>query len=66
MKIPGTIRGGVVVLEEPVPLPEGTRVIVELPEPKPPRKQRKPGSALGILTVIQEDDEHIKDFAEYM
>jgi hypothetical protein len=50
----------------PVPLPEGTRVIVELPEPKPPRKQRKPGSALGILTVIQEDDEHIKDFAEYM
>jgi antitoxin (DNA-binding transcriptional repressor) of toxin-antitoxin stability system len=31
-----------------------------------PRKPRKAGSAKGILTIVQEDDEHLKDFEEYM
>lgn len=30
------------------------------------RKPRKPGSAKGMLTIISDDDEHLKDFAEYM
>ena len=31
-----------------------------------PRKPRKAGSAKGKLVILQEDDEHLKDFAEYM
>lgn len=30
------------------------------------RKPRHPGSAKGVLVILQEDDEHLKDFAEYM
>jgi antitoxin (DNA-binding transcriptional repressor) of toxin-antitoxin stability system len=37
-----------------------------LAETTPPRQPRKAGSAKGALTVVQEDEEHLKDFAEYM
>ncbi len=37
-----------------------------LVEESPKRKPRKAGSAKGILTIIQDDDEHLKDFEEYM
>jgi len=37
-----------------------------LPEEKPTRKPRKAGSAKGLLTIVADDDEHLKDFAEYM
>ena len=30
------------------------------------RKPRQPGLAKGRLTIISDDDEHLKDFAEYM
>ncbi len=33
---------------------------------KPKRKPRKAGSAKGMLTILADDDEHLKDFAEYM
>jgi antitoxin (DNA-binding transcriptional repressor) of toxin-antitoxin stability system len=33
---------------------------------KPTRVQRRPGMWKGKLTIIKEDDEHLKDFAEYM
>lgn len=35
-------------------------------EAKPQRKPRKAGSAKGILTILADDDEHLRDFAEYM
>ena len=35
-------------------------------EAKPKRRRRVPGSAKGMLTILVEDDEHLKDFAEYM
>ena len=31
-------------------------------QPSSVRKPRKPGSAKGILVVLQEDDDHLKDF----
>jgi antitoxin (DNA-binding transcriptional repressor) of toxin-antitoxin stability system len=37
-----------------------------LAEEKPRRKPRQAGSAKGMLTILAEDDEHLKDFAEYM
>jgi antitoxin (DNA-binding transcriptional repressor) of toxin-antitoxin stability system len=37
-----------------------------LVEESPQRKPRKAGSGKGLLTIIQDDDEHLKDFEEYM
>ncbi len=31
-----------------------------------PRKPRRPGSAKGKLIILEEDDEHLKEFEEYM
>lgn len=35
-------------------------------ETSSPRTPRKAGSAKGLLQLLVEDDEHLKDFAEYM
>jgi antitoxin (DNA-binding transcriptional repressor) of toxin-antitoxin stability system len=32
----------------------------------PARKTRRPGSAKGKLIILQEDDEHLDDFEEYI
>lgn len=37
-----------------------------LGEEKAKRQPRKPGSAKGMLTIVSDDDEHLKDFQEYM
>jgi len=37
-----------------------------LAEDRPARKPRRAGSAKGTLTIVADDDEHLKDFAEYM
>ena len=29
------------------------------------RLPRKAGNAVGVLTILQEDDEHLRDFEEY-
>jgi antitoxin (DNA-binding transcriptional repressor) of toxin-antitoxin stability system len=35
--------------------------------PSPPvQLRRAPGNCKGMLIIRQEDDEHLKDFAEYM
>ena len=39
------------------------RLVGELP---PLREPRKPGSAIGKIFIISDDDEHLKDFKEYM
>lgn len=33
---------------------------------KPKRKPRKAGNCKGLLTIVADDDEHLKDFEEYM
>lgn len=35
------------------------------PPPAPP-KRREPGLWKGKLTILSDDDEHLKDFEEYM
>jgi prevent-host-death family protein len=30
------------------------------------RKPRKPGNCRDLMTIISDDDEHLKDFEEYM
>jgi prevent-host-death family protein len=33
---------------------------------RPIRQPRRPGSAKGKLVILAEDDEHLKDFKDYM
>jgi antitoxin (DNA-binding transcriptional repressor) of toxin-antitoxin stability system len=35
-------------------------------EQLPQRKPRVPGNCKGMITLAVEDEEHLKDFAEYM
>ena len=37
-----------------------------LAEQSAKRQPRKAGSAKGLLTILAEDDEHLKDFSEHM
>lgn len=31
-----------------------------------PRKPRQAGNCIGMVKIVVDDDEHLKDFAEYM
>lgn len=43
------------------------QVVARLIREQPPTKKRRtPGSARGMLKVVQEDDAHLADFREYM
>ena len=35
-------------------------------EPAATKKARRPGSAIGKLTIVEDDDSHLEDFKEYM
>ena len=52
---------------EEVVITENNRPVAKLvSEPAPVRQRPQPGLASGMLTIIAEDEEHLKDFAEYM
>jgi prevent-host-death family protein len=52
---------------EPLVITRNEKPVARLLAEEPPkRKPRKAGSAKGTLTIIQDDDEHLKDFEEYM
>jgi antitoxin (DNA-binding transcriptional repressor) of toxin-antitoxin stability system len=59
--VAGLAAGGEIIItqdQQPV-----ARLVREKPAG---RKPRKAGSAKGKLVILQEDDEHLKDFEEYM
>lgn len=35
-------------------------------QPPPSKEPRKPGSAIGKLVIVSDDDEHLEHFKEYM
>lgn len=37
-----------------------------VPQSSVSRQRRQPGSARGVLVINSEDEEHLKDFEEYM
>ena len=57
-----TLRPG----EELVITQSGWRVSRLIAESPPTRKPQRLGCAVGILTVHEEDEEHLEDFREYM
>jgi len=52
---------------EEVQIVSGERTVARLiAELQPPRNPRQPGSAIGTLTILSEDDAHLEDFHEYI
>jgi antitoxin (DNA-binding transcriptional repressor) of toxin-antitoxin stability system len=64
-RLPGVIHNlapgeGIVIVENNQPVARLTA------ESQLQRQPRKAGSAKGQLTIVREDEEHLRDFAEYM
>ncbi len=58
--------GGLSKGEELV-ITQGDRVVARIVGEQPEvRQPRMPGFAKGMLTIVSDDDDHLKDFAEYM
>lgn len=52
---------------EEVAITEGAQVVARLVGERPPVAQRPgPGLGKGMITIVADDDEYLKDFAEYM
>ena len=52
----------VVITENNQPV---AKLVSELPKPKPGMRP-PPGLGKGCITIVSDDEEHLKDFAEYM
>jgi antitoxin (DNA-binding transcriptional repressor) of toxin-antitoxin stability system len=50
--------------DDEVVIVQNRRPVARLSAPKKGRPQF--GSCKGMLTIVEEDDEHLKDFEEYM
>jgi hypothetical protein len=75
--VEGIYRNGKIELAEtPAEVTEARVIVTFLPAPNrltPPaaaasnmRQPRHPGSAQGKLTILAEDEEHLRDFQEYL
>ena len=52
---------------EEIIITQGQTPVARLVGERPPkRKPRAPGNCKGLITLLAEDDEHLKDFEEYM
>jgi antitoxin (DNA-binding transcriptional repressor) of toxin-antitoxin stability system len=52
---------------EEVVITENERTVARLKaEPTSPPQRPGPGLLKGMITIVEDDDEHLKDFAEYM
>jgi antitoxin (DNA-binding transcriptional repressor) of toxin-antitoxin stability system len=64
-KLPELISG--LSKGEELVITQGDRVVARLVgERSEPRQRRSAGFAKGMMTIVAEDDDHLKDFAEYM
>ena len=52
--------------EEVLITQQGRALARLLAEPTDQRAPRRPGSAIGQLTIVEDDDAHLHDFKEYM
>ena len=51
---------------EELVITRGDRPVAKLVAPHPAKPIPVFGSCKGMLTILAEDDDHLKDFAEYM
>ena len=50
--------------DDEVVIVQNQKTVARIVPPK--RGTRKAGNCKGMITILAEDDEHLKDFAEYM
>ena len=64
-KLPEIIGG--LAMGEELAITRGNQVVARIVgQRSEPRSPRVAGFARGMMTIVAEDDEHLKDFAEYM
>ena len=51
---------------EELVITRGDRPIARLVSESVPRQPRKAGNCQGMMVIVSDDDDHLKDFAEYM
>jgi antitoxin (DNA-binding transcriptional repressor) of toxin-antitoxin stability system len=51
---------------EELVITQGDRRVARLVGEAPIRKPRKAGNCKGMIVILSDDDDHLKDFAEYM
>ena len=51
---------------EPLTITRGDRPVAQLVPPPAERPRPVPGRGRGKLVIVSEDDEHLKDFEDYM
>jgi antitoxin (DNA-binding transcriptional repressor) of toxin-antitoxin stability system len=52
---------------EELVITENDQPVAKLIAARPPVRQRpEPGRCKGMITIVSDDDEHLKDFEEYM
>ncbi len=51
---------------ETLVITRGDKPVARLTAEAAPRKPRRAGNCQGLLVIVADDDEHLKDFAEYM
>lgn len=69
--VEAVIKEGRIQPVEPISMEENARfLLVRLQPVAAPATttsiRRHPGSAKGRLSILQDDDDHLKDFADYM
>jgi len=52
--------------EEPLVITRDNQPVAQLTLIKKPEPSPQFGSCKGMITIVSDDDEHLKDFAEYM
>jgi antitoxin (DNA-binding transcriptional repressor) of toxin-antitoxin stability system len=51
---------------EEIVITENDQPVAKLVAAPPVRQRPEPGLCKGWITIVADDDEHLKDFAEYM
>jgi prevent-host-death family protein len=51
---------------ESVVITQNDKPVARLMAEAPPRKPRKAGNCKGMIVIVADDNDHLKDFAEYM
>jgi hypothetical protein len=60
------IREGRIQPVEPISMEENARFLLIRLQPATSTVHRHPGSAKGRLSILKDDDDHLKDFTDYM
>jgi len=58
---------GNLAIGDEIVITDNQRIVAKLVGERPPLKQRPgPGLCKGMITIVADDEDHLKDFGEYM